>query len=140
MGRKHIPFGYRIENGAAVVIPEKAVQVREIYDAYLAGKAYEKAARTAGLFLPHTSVKRLLQNKHYLGDEFYPAIIDRPTFEAAEAERLRRAELLGRTRVKERADEPRRVKSHFTMRPAANIPMEAYERAAYIYSLIESEE
>ncbi|HAE44162.1 MAG TPA: recombinase, partial [Lachnospiraceae bacterium] len=43
MGRKHIPFGYRIENGAAAVIPEKAVQVRKIYDEYLAGKTYEEA-------------------------------------------------------------------------------------------------
>ena len=36
----------------------------------------------------NASVKWLLQNRHYLGDEFYPAIINRQTFDAAEAERL----------------------------------------------------
>ena len=37
MGRGHTPFGYRMENGAAVIVPEEAAQIRKIYDGYLAG-------------------------------------------------------------------------------------------------------
>lgn len=81
MGRGHIPFGYRIKNGSAEIVPEEAEQIRKIYSAYIAGKPYIEAAKCAGLSMTHASVKWLLQNRHYIGDEFYPAIIDRHTFE-----------------------------------------------------------
>ena len=48
---------------------------------------------------------RMLQNKHYLGDEFYPPIIDEETFEKARVEKQRRAEKLGR--IWEPKDEPK---------------------------------
>jgi len=35
------------------------------------------AAEQAGMKACHGSVKKMLQNRHYLGDEYYPAIIDR---------------------------------------------------------------
>ena len=37
-----------------------------------------------------------MANRHYLGDDFYPAIIDSETFDKAEAEKQHRAEALGR--------------------------------------------
>ena len=33
-----IPYGYRIENGAAVIVPEEAAQIRLIFQNYIAGK------------------------------------------------------------------------------------------------------
>ena len=47
----------------------------------------------------------MLKNKRYLGTEFYPAILDRESFEAVETERQRREKLLGRTRMKRRVSE-----------------------------------
>ena len=32
-----IPYGYRIENGAAVIVPEEAAQIRLIFQNYIAG-------------------------------------------------------------------------------------------------------
>ena len=140
MRRGHTPFGYRIEKGAAVIVPEQAEQIRKIYAGYLAGQGFIEAARNAGLTMQHSSVKRLLQNMHYLGDEFYPAIIDKETFDAAEAERQQRLEIMGRTYMKKADPEDRQVKTRFTMKPVMRQTNDPYERAAYIYSLIESEE
>lgn len=38
----------------------------------------------------------MLQSARYIGDDYYPAILDPVTFEAVEAECIRRAEKLGR--------------------------------------------
>ena len=140
MGRGHTPFGYRIENGAAVIVPDEAEQIRKIYAGYLAGQGFIEAARNAGLTMPHCSVKRLLQNTRYLGDDFYPAIIDKKTFHAAEAERLHRLEIMGRTYRTRTAMDDRKVMTRFSMKPMTQKLQDPYERAAYIYSLIESEE
>ena len=92
----HVPYGYRIENGKAVIDEEKAEQVRKLYKGYLSGLAYVLAAEAAGLKLYHGGAKRMMQNKHYIGDDYYPVIIDKETFDAAEAERVKRQVKLGR--------------------------------------------
>ena len=38
----------------------------------------------------------MLKNTHYSKDEYYPAVIDRETFDKAEQERMRRVAALGR--------------------------------------------
>lgn len=96
MNRRHTPYGYRIENGSAVICEEQAEQIRKIYEGYLGGFSLRGAAKEAGMEATHSSVKRLLQNPHYLGDEFYLAIIDQETFDAFAVERQRRVEALGR--------------------------------------------
>lgn len=53
------------------------------------------AAEKGGLKLYHGSVGRMLQNKKYLGDDYYPAIIDKETFDKAEEIRMDRAMALG---------------------------------------------
>ena len=56
------------------------------------------AAENAGLDIFHGSAGRMLRNTHYLGDEYYPAIIDRERFDKAEEIRTSRASSLGRVR------------------------------------------
>ena len=87
------PYGYKIVNGGAVIDEEEAAQVRKIYDGYLGGLSLTGAAKAAGLELKHRSVRVMLENRRYLGDEYYPAIIDPDTFRAFEAERLRREKI-----------------------------------------------
>ena len=50
----------------------------------------------AGIDTYHGTAKRMMENRHYLGDDFYPAIIDKEIFESAAAERIKRADKLGR--------------------------------------------
>ncbi len=139
MGRGHTPFGYRIENGNAIIDEKQAGQIRQVYAAYLSGKGYTDAAKAAGLTMTHSSVKRMLQNTHYLGDAFYPAIIDQETHDAAEAERISRVDLMGRTFEKKETMDDRPVQTQFSMGVMTKKLKDPYEQAAYIYSLIESE-
>lgn len=137
--RGHTPFGYKIENGIAVVCEDQAAQLRKLYEGYLGGLSLVEAAKAAGVMKTHSSLKRILQNQHLLGDDFYPAIIDRKTFDAFEAERCRREIALGRD-GKERKDmRPVPAPTTFRMGKATQVFSDPYRQAEYIYSLIESE-
>ena len=69
---KHIPYGYRIENGRAVIDEEQAATVREFFQNYISGMALMPAAENAGLKLYHGSAGRMLRNKKYLGAKLTP--------------------------------------------------------------------
>lgn len=134
----HIPYGYRIENGLAVIDGEAAERVRVLFQSYLSGDSLVNAARKAGLTAFHAEIGRMLRNVRYLGDGYYPAIIDPEIFAAAEAERAKRARKLGRVR------EPRETKkaiypTAFRLREGTEEFDDPFEQAEYAYSLIEKE-
>lgn len=135
----HIPYGYRIESGKAVLDEKAAEQVRSLFESYLSGDSLDKAAKKAGITAFHAEIGRMLRNSRYLGDGYYPAIIDPDMFAAAEAERVRRAEKLGRVR------EPKEEKevvypTAFHVKEGAEELDDPFGQAEYAYSLIESEE
>ena len=140
MARGHTPFGYRIQNGRAVLCDSEVRQIKGIYSGYLSGLCYIESAKRVGLSMKHGSVKRLMRNRHYLGDDFYPAIIDQKTFEAAEQERQRRSAALGRDNKSKRLSDRVDIPQRFALQPAKRRIMEPFEQAEYIYSLIEKEE
>jgi len=92
----HTPYGYRIENGKAVIDDFAANQIKALFKAYLAGDSLTTAAQKAGIRTSHSVIRKMLQSTRYLGNDYYPAIIDPVTFEAVDAECIRRAEKLGR--------------------------------------------
>ena len=53
----HTPYGYKIENGKAVIDEEKAEQIRQLYEGYLSGLGLTDAANHAGLSIPHRQAK-----------------------------------------------------------------------------------
>ena len=132
----HIPYGYRIENGVAVIDEGQAEQVRPLFSGSLPGLALVPAAEAAGL--THSGAKRILQNEHYLGDDFYPAIIDSETFSKVAEERNRRAGALGRTRERT-TPPPCEAETAFIIGKVTHRYDDPFKQAAYIYSLIESE-
>ena len=133
----HTPYGYRIENGIAVIDKTTANQVQQLYKNYLCGLSLANAAKEAGIAILHSGAKRMLQNKHYLGDDFYPAIITQETFDAVTAELNKRSEKLRRNN---------RYQSPIIKRPPTTFRIdettEKYDnpirQAEYCYSLIES--
>lgn len=133
-----IPYGYKIEKGKAFIDEAEAEQVRMIYKGYLSGLAYIAAAEAAGLSLLHAGVKNMLQNKRYLGDKYYPAIIDQETFEKAEEERIKRQIRLGRV-FPDKPVEECKPAIKFTMPKAVKKLIDPFKQAEYIYGLIESE-
>ena len=134
----HTPFGYKIENGCAVVDEAAAGQIRQIFQFYLEGDSLTTAAKKAGVISFHGGVSRMLKNMHYLGDEYYPAIIDRETFDKAEQERMRRAAALGRIKEPEEQEEIQ-IPTVFHTKPAEQTFDDPFLQAEYAYSLIESE-
>lgn len=134
----HIPYGYRIVEGKAVVDGIQAEQVRKFFEEYISGKALKVAAENVGIKIYHGSAGRMLRNTRYLGDDYYPAIIDQELFDRAEEERQSRANQLGRVRELQGKEMPA-VPLHFTMGRQTKVIYDPYEQAEYAYSLIESE-
>ena len=66
----HIPYGYNIIDGKAVIDEVKAEQVRQMYRNYLSGLALQKAAVEAGIQTWHGSARRMLRHKKYLGTKY----------------------------------------------------------------------
>lgn len=84
------PYGYRIANGTAVVVPEEADAVRELFLSYLDGMSVRKSARKAGIQRGVSCVWGMLQNPVYTGTDFYPQIVEPRLFEAVQFERRKR--------------------------------------------------
>ena len=134
----HTPFGYRIENGKAVINNEAAEQIKTLYQSYLSGDSLDTAAKKAGIKSFHAGIGRVLRNACYLGNEYYPAIIDQDTFAAAQEERIKRAEKLGR--IREPKEETKVVfPTAFYINEATQQFDDPFQQAKYAYSLIESE-
>ena len=134
----HTPFGYCIEYGKAAIEIEAAEQIKTLFDSYLSGDSLATAAKKAGITAFHAGIGRMLRNTLYLGDDYYPAIIDPNTFTSAQTERIRLAEKLGR--IYEPNEEIMGVY------PTAFLVIEGREefddpfaQAEYAYSLIETE-
>lgn len=135
----YVLFGYRIKNGKAFIDEVAAEKIRQLYKNYLAGLSLENAAMEAGIDASHGTVKRIMENRRYLGDDFYPEIIDTYTFTETMLELERRKKALGRTnRIKPVIQKTTPVNFRFSEikeyhdSPAA--------QAEYLYSLIESED
>lgn len=134
----HTPYGYRIENGKAIFDDEKAEQIKLLFEAYLSGDSLATAAKKAGIKAFHAGIGNILKNKKYAGDDFYPAIIDKDSFEATEIERLNRAKKLGRIwEKKEHIGSP--APTSFSVADGNEQFDEPFKQAEYVYSLIEME-
>ena len=89
---RNIPFGYMMRGGRYIAEPAESEAVRQIFDMYLNGMSLKAIA--ADITVPYNEnkplwnknmVSRILENKRYLGDDTYPQIIERDTFDRANA-------------------------------------------------------
>lgn len=134
----HTPYGYRIEGGKAIIDETAAGQVKELFEGYNSGLALTVAAEKAGLKLYHASAKRMLQNERYVGDDYYPSIVDSEVFNKANNEIRRRALALGR--IKEYKEPlPPTPQTRFKMGRQTKSFDDPFAQAEYMYGLIESE-
>ena len=125
-------------DGKAVVGKPAQKEIQLLFQNYLAGMSLSKAAEDAGIHIPHGMVAKLLANQHYLGDSFYPQIIDKSTFERAAVERKHRAEKLGRTNLK-RPTVQKTVPMAFTLAKIEDYYDDPARQAEYLYSLIQED-
>lgn len=81
----------------------------------------------------------MLRNTRYIDDEFYPPIIDKDTFNTAEAERIMRAERLGRTKKFKQRKRWAVYPTVFRMKEGTEEFDDPFAQVEYAYSLIEME-
>ena len=90
MSLRHIPYGYRIEKGTPVIVPEEAEIVSRIFHRYDDGETllavadslteqqidYYEGKRQWN----KNMIARILENRKYIGEETYPPIVSRQLF------------------------------------------------------------
>lgn len=133
-------YGYEIKNGSLIVNEKQADIIRSICKNYLAGMPLMKAAEEAGMKLTHSSVKNIINNRRYLGDESYPAILDKATFEQVQEERIRREKALGRDNKPKRPMAEIRIPTQFSIKRVRRKYDDPVRQAEYAYSMIQTVE
>ena len=134
---KHTPYGYDIVGGKAVVNEEQADIIRKICSNYLSGMSMTAAAKDAGVTMTHSRVKHLLQNKRYLGDDFYPPILTEELAQYFETERLKRDAAYKGIRYRRNMDI--QIPVAFKIPRVISKYKDPVKQAEYAYALIESE-
>lgn len=90
---RKLSFGYCIQNGKICVEERSADTVRMIFDRYVQLASYEKLADMlerqgipyiAGKRWNKNIVARILKDRHYMGDDEYPALLSQESFRRAE--------------------------------------------------------
>lgn len=131
-----VPFGYCIHDGKVAVEEAEAAKLRKAFENYIGGMSYRQTAESVGLSFTHSRMKMLLQDRRYLGDETFPALVTPALFDAAEQERQARAKSLGRTHLKHK-ERTSAVGLHFRMRSSTRTSDDPFQQAAYVYEAIE---
>lgn len=135
----HTPYGYKIENGVAFIDEEKANRIQAFFKEYLSGLSLSAAAKKAGINAYHGTAGNMLRNKKYLGDGFYPAIVDKEIFEQAQIERQKRARKLGRVYESKEQEKPEQ-EFDFTIGSIDEDYEDPFTQAEYVYGLIRRKE
>jgi len=103
----HMPIGYKLVEGKVQLDEPKKTVVKKIFQDYLSGvSTYAIAKKLSEIgFLNannkaswnHGSIGKILENVKYLGDEFYPQMIDTELFNQVQNRRREQCEQLGRS-------------------------------------------
>lgn len=106
MMQRHMPMGYRMQDGKIYPEQEKVRVVRKIFQDYLSGTSTYTIAKelTAKGILNannkaswnHGSIGKILENNKYLGDSLYPQIIETELFEQVKNRRKEQCQKLGK--------------------------------------------
>lgn len=97
---RNIPFGYTMENGKIIFHPTESQAVQDIFSDYLDGQSLLKIAKSLNEqqveYLPEVAgwnkarLKRIIEDKRYIGSDGYPPIIEQGVYDKAQAVRASR--------------------------------------------------
>ena len=97
MKNRRFPYGYEMQNGVIVICLKEADTVKQIFSQYLNGKNLkniaEKLTENQVEFMPgeygwnKSRIKRMIEDKRYIGNNTYPPIIDEDIYKKANAEK-----------------------------------------------------
>lgn len=109
--RKRVIYGYGMENGSITVNADQREIIQRVYNDYISGSSIRQimlglntgdALSADGKTWTHGAVGRLLNDRRYLGDGPYPAIIPEEIFTQAQEKRRETNQALGRVAKAER--------------------------------------
>ena len=92
-----IPFGYMMQNGEITTNPNEVLAVVTIFSDYLAGHSLLDIAKrmevpySEGAVWNKNMVKRILENKKYLGTDRFPQLVSEEMFRAVNEKKSRKA-------------------------------------------------
>ena len=85
MKNRRIPYGYEMKNGSIVICKSESIIVKQIFADYIGGKNLKSIADSLMNrkieYLPaetgwnKSRIKRIIEDKRYIGDNIYPNII-----------------------------------------------------------------
>lgn len=100
MGKRKLPFGYRLDNGDVIIQNIEADCVRWIFTAYLQGASLKEISEALNerQRIRYASEKpwnknmvaRILQDRRYSGDALYPEIISEGLYQSVQRRRTAR--------------------------------------------------
>ena len=134
----HTPYGYKIEKGQAVIDESIAEKVRQLFIEFLNCGSMRAAAVKVGIDKTHSVIGRLLRNEVYLGDEYYPQLIDDELFQKVQEQRNSNARSQNRIRdyIKQT---PVAENIQYRLGKVQQRYENPYQQAEYAYGLIEEE-
>ena len=106
MGKRKLPFGYKMVNGKVVTCPAEAEIVSEIFRRYTQGASFlnleswlrsQQVRYETDRLWNKNMVARILADRRYTGTDMYPPLVPEETFEKAQAERCEKRYLSERT-------------------------------------------
>lgn len=133
----HTPYGYRIENAAAVIDEPAAEKIRQLYREYLESGSMRAATTKVGIEKTHSVIGRLLKNEVYLGTDYYPQIVDEEIFE--KVQELRDSNAKSQNRIREFEVPPELDLKDYKLDRVEEKYTDPYKQAEYAYSMIEEE-
>ena len=134
----HTPYGYKIEKGQAVIDESIAEKVRQLFIEFLNCGSMRAAAVKVGIDKTHSVIGSLLRNEVYLGDEYYPQLIDDELFQKVQEQRNSNARSQNRIRdyIKQT---PVAENIQYRIGKVQQRYENPYQQAEYAYGLIEEE-
>lgn len=134
----HTPYGYKIENAQAVIDEPVAEKVRQLFVEFLYCGSMRAAAVKVEIEKTHSVIGRLLKNEVYLGDEYYPQLIDEELFH--KVQELRNSNARSQNRIRDYIKQaPVAENIQYRIRKVKQRYENPYQQAEYAYGLIEEE-
>lgn len=131
----HTPYGYIIVDGQAVIDKPIAEKLRALFVTFLDCGSMRAAAVKSGIEKTHSVIGRLLKNRVYLGDEYYPQIIDEEIFRQVQELRCHNAKV--QNRVHEcKTQEQASLIEHYKLDKVPVKYDDPYKQAEFTYGLI----
>lgn len=134
----HTPYGYKIKNGQAVIDEPLAKKVRQLLVEFLNCGSMRAAAFKVGIEKTHSVIGRLLRNEVYLGDEYYPQLIDEELFN--KVQELRNSNARSQNRIRDYIKQASVAENiQYRIEKVQQRYKNPYQQAEYAYGLIEEE-